>query len=115
MRKSRPPKELQQTGANKSLATPLAFPIAILDEASRDFSFELNSLLIAASGVILLTGWVDDRSSKLRQVRLQGEAWSKVIDNRHIGRHRRADFGADLVSTLRRFFGFWALTAHDRS
>jgi GT2 family glycosyltransferase len=48
-------------------------------------------------------------------VRLNGEAWSKVIDHRHIGRHRRADTGADLTGTQRRFFGFWALTVHDRT
>src|SRR5262249_10553088 len=114
MPKRRPSKRLQ-ADSNKKNATPVVFPTAILDEASKDFSFEFNFLVVAASGVILLTGWVDDRSSKLRQVRLSGEAWSKVIDHRHIGRHRRADTRADLNSTQRRFFGFWALTVHDRT
>jgi GT2 family glycosyltransferase len=109
MRKSRSPKESQQTAVNKITAT------AILNEASRDFPSELNSLLVAASGVILLTGWADDRSSKLLEVRLNGETWSKIIENRHIGRHRRADIGRGLVSTQHRFFGFWAVTAHDRT
>ena len=115
MRKDRPPKNLRQTDASKTTQASGISPIAMLDEASKDFPFEVSSIQVGASGIIFLVGWTDDRSSKLRQIRIQGQAWSKVIDHQHIGRHRRADIEDSPVTPQQRFFGFWVLTAHDRN
>src|SRR5258708_3856060 len=112
MRKVRTSKIVPKADADQTASSAPGFPIAILDEASKEFSFEVTSLQISPSGVILLIGWTDDRLSKLRQVRLQGQNWSKVIDSQYIGRHRRADVEGSLVTPQQRFFGFWAFTAH---
>ena len=116
MRKDRTSKD-PQVPSNNKVATSGSpdFPIAILDEASKVFAFEVSSVQIAASGAIFLVGWTDDRSSKLRQVHLKGQSWSKVIDGRHIGRHRRPDVEGSSITAHERFFGFWLLAAHDRN
>ena len=113
MRKNHPPKSSQQSDGGSALSRD--FPLAILDQASRDVSFEVTSVIVADSGAILLTGWIDDRSSKLHQVCIRGQAWSKTIDSKHIGRHRRADVEGDRATPQNRFFGFWILTVHDRA
>ena len=115
MRKDRSPKNLRQTDASKITQASGKFPIAILEEASKDFPFEVSSIQVGASGIIFWWGGADDQSCKLRQIRIQGQAWSKVIDNQHIGRHRRADIEDSPATQQQRFFGFWVLTAHDRN
>ena len=115
MRKDRPSKNLRQTDSSTATQASRISPIAILDEASKDFAFEVSSIQVGASGIIFLVGWTDDRSSKLRQIRIEGQAWSKVIDHQHIGRHRRADVEDSPINPQQRFFGFWVLTAHDRN
>jgi hypothetical protein len=91
------------------------FPVAILDVASKDFSFQVSSVQIAASGIILVVGWADDRSSKLRQLNIRGQAWAKTIDGQHIGRHRYTAAELNGPSTAPRLFGFWAISLHDRT
>ena len=117
MRKDRSAKKQQQADLNNNgwMSASPDFPKTILDEASKDIPFEINYVQIADSGAIFLAGWADDRSSRISQVRIQGRAWSTIIENKHMGRHRRSDVEGTPVSAQQRFFGFWALTAHDRS
>jgi GT2 family glycosyltransferase len=109
--------KFQQPCANEMERVPASpnFPVAILDEARNEFSFGINSVQISASGVIFLMGWTDDRSSKLLQIRLRGQAWSKAIDSEHIGRHRHQDAEISAVTVQQRLYGFWALAPHERS
>ena len=117
MRKDRTPKNSQQSKAEETEKTSPAreFPVAILEAASKEFSFEISCIQITTSGAIFLAGWTDDRSSRLDQVRIQGRAWSKVIDSRHIGRHRHADTDLGSTAPQQRLFGFWSLALHDRT
>ncbi len=86
MAKGRTRKNSSELVAVGETSSALAnFPVAILDVASEDFSLEVSSVQIAASGVIFVRGWADDRSSKLRQVSIRGQTWSKTIDGRHLG------------------------------
>ena len=117
MRKDRVSKKSRQPAALAINGTSASsdFPVAILDAASKEFSYQVHSVLVAASGVIFLVGWTDDRLSRLRQIRITGRTWSKVIDNQHIGRHRQPDVDSGAVDTQVRLFGFWAVTLHDRT
>jgi GT2 family glycosyltransferase len=117
MRKDRISKKSRQPASRvtSGMSGPPDFPASILDEASKEFPYQVNSILIAASGAIFLTGWTDDRLSRLHQIRIAGHAWSKVINNQHIGRHRQSDVDSGVVASEQRLFGFWALTLHDRT
>ena len=111
-RAGKKPKQADNGKKSEILNSP-DFEKAVLDEASRDFSFQIDRVQIAASGAIFITGWADDRASRLSQIRMQGQAWSKTVETQHIGRHRRRS--TDLSSASQRSHGFWALTTYDRS
>ncbi len=117
MRKARTPKNSQQANPGKKVGTSASADkqTAISDETGKALSVEINSIQIAESGVIFIMGWADDRSSRLRQVRLFGQAWSKTIDGQHIGRFGRSDVEEPSPASQRRFSGFWAFSIHDRA
>jgi len=117
MRKTRTPKNSQQANSSKKVATsaPANKRTVALDAARKELSFEISSVQIAESGVIFIVGWVDDRSSRLRQVRLLGQGWSKTIDSQQIGRYGRPDVEERSLTPQQRFSGFWAFTLHDRA
>lgn len=115
MRKARTPKNPQKANAGKKAGASADIQTAVLDEPKKELSFEINSVQIAESGVVFLMGWADDRSSRLRQVRLQGQGWSKTIDSQQIGRYGRSDVEGGSLASQQCFFGFWAFTVHDRA
>jgi GT2 family glycosyltransferase len=117
MRKARTPKNSQQANPSKKVGTSASADkqTAISEEAGKELPFEINSVQIADSGAIFLMGWADDRSSGLRYVRLQGQAWSKTIDTQHIGRYGRSDVEGGSLTSQQRLFGFWAFTVYDRA
>src|SRR5258707_5886097 len=51
----------------------------------------VDAVLISKSGGVFVNGWVDDRASPLRQVKIAGKTWSKSLDSQYLGRARRPD------------------------
>ena len=117
MRKARTPKKSQQANPGNKAGTSASADkkTAVLDAAREELSFDINSIQIAESGVIFIMGWADDRSSQLRQVRLQGQGWSKTIDGQQIGRYGRLDVEGASLTSQKDISGFWAFTIHDRA
>jgi GT2 family glycosyltransferase len=74
---------------------------------------KIDCLVISDSGGLFLNGWVDDRSSPLRQVRINGAKWSKSLDSQHLGRSRRVDVDNSLGVAEPRLSGLWALASLD--
>lgn len=116
MGKDRNRKTLRETdGTGLEVPTSSTFPKALFGVVSNEFGFEVDFVQIAPSGVIFLAGWTDDRASNLQQVHIRGQGWSKRIDSRHLGRHRHPGYDGGTVTAQQRFFGFWALSVHDRT
>ena len=90
-------------------------PKELLEAVTKNFPFRIDSVQISDSGGFFLTGWVDDRSSRLQQVRVMGRGWSKTIDLQYIGRSRRPDVEGNPITDQPRFYGLWALTVLDRA
>ena len=117
MRKARTPRNSPQSNANRKpvASASAAAQTASAGEASKEFSFAIDSVQVADSGVVFLVGWADDRSSRLCQLRLHGQAWSRAIEGQHIGRYGRSDIEGASPTSQQRLSGFWAFTVHDRA
>jgi hypothetical protein len=82
-------------------------------EAGNNFTCQIDFVLISDAGGLFLTGWVDDRSSLVRKIRISGVKWSQSLGSQHLGRSRRCDVDASLGISEERLSGIWALASVD--
>src|ERR1700731_2824109 len=52
---------------------------------------QVDEIRFSPSGEFFLAGWIDDRASALRHIRLIGRGWSKSVESRNVSRFRHAD------------------------
>lgn len=52
---------------------------------------QVDTIRFSPSGEFFLAGWIDDRASALRHIRLIGRDWSKSVESRNVSRFRHTD------------------------
>jgi GT2 family glycosyltransferase len=75
--------------------------------------FHVDSLCTAEQGdqvLLLLIGWIDDRSSPLAQIRIAGDNCLEWLGCEQVGRVRRTDVDISLEAN-ERLFGIWSVAA----
>jgi GT2 family glycosyltransferase len=87
------------------------------DRAAASPPFHVDSLCTAERGdriLLLLTGWIDDRSSPLAGIRIAGDNRLEWLGLEQVGRFRRADVDISLGAAGKELFGIWSVGAAGR-
>jgi GT2 family glycosyltransferase len=84
------------------------------DREAASPSFHLDSLYTAEQGdevLLLLTGWIDDRSSPLAGIRIASDDWLEWLGLDQVERLRRSDVDISLGAMGEQLFGMWSVAA----
>jgi GT2 family glycosyltransferase len=68
---------------------------------------QVDAIRFAPSGEFFLTGWIDDRASVLRHIRLIGRDWSRSVESRNVNRFRHADVDRSSAAGDTGLSGVW--------
>ena len=71
-------------------------------------AFGLEAVQMSPGGAVFLTGWVDDATDTLAELRLIGEGWEHELTATALARVRRQDVEARLGTGGRHAYGFWS-------
>ncbi len=75
----------------------------------------VDAVFMSSGGNIFVVGWMDDRTVKLDELRVEGTGWALTVKSEALGRLRRDDAQNSLGAATPHPFGFWLLACMDQA